>query len=73
MIGIGEGLAIMSVCAPVTVAIIKFVPPRNTPNLLNGTYVKKDLCDERSRNIQEDIREIKEMIEKVFDKLEAKP
>jgi len=73
MIGIGEGLAILSVCAPVTVAIIKFVPPRNTPNLLNGTYVKKDLCDERSRNIQEDIREIKEMIGKVFNKLEAKP
>jgi len=70
MIGIGEGLAILSVCAPVTVAIIKFVPPRNT---LNGTYIKKDLCDERSRNIQEDIREIKEMIGKVFDKLEAKP
>ena len=29
MIGIGEGIAIMSICAPVTVAIIKLCPARS--------------------------------------------
>jgi len=71
MIDIGTGLAILGIGGTITAAIIKFVPPIFGSNG-NGCYVKKDLCDERSGHIQSDIKEIKETVNKIFDKMEAK-
>lgn len=67
--------AIIGVSAPVTAAIWK----RNSNGTginLNGHYMKKDLCDERSSTIKEDIKEIKETMNegfnKIFQKLEER-
>jgi len=53
----GGGIAITGIC--------KMKPPKS-----NG-FMLKSLCDERSGAIQEDIREIKDMQQRIFDKLDG--
>ena len=62
---VGIGLAVLGVGGPITAAIIKLVPGKSN----NGNYVETKFCDERSGNMQDDIREIKEVVNKIFDKL----
>ena len=66
MIDAGVGLAVLGISAPITAAIIKFIPSTN------NKYMTKELCDERSGGMKEDIKEIKTTVNKIFDKLEAR-
>lgn len=56
---------ILGVFGTLCVAMIKFVPRKNNPghnpghNALNSKYVRKDLCDEKHKNITDDLTEIK--------------
>jgi len=56
MIVTGGGIAITGIC--------KMKPPRS-----NG-FMSKSLCDERSGAIQDDIKEIKDMQQRIFDKID---
>ena len=66
MIDAGVGLAVLGISAPITAAIIKFIPSTN------NKYMTKELCNERSGGIKEDIGEIKVTVNKIFDKLETR-
>jgi len=60
MIGIGEGIAIMSVCAPITAAIIKFCPSRS-----NG---RQTFCPEH-HHLSQSVNEVKEDVKEVHEKI----
>jgi hypothetical protein len=60
MIGIGEGIAIMSICAPVTVAIIKLCPARS-----NG---RQTFCPEH-HHLSQSVNEAREDMKKVHEKI----
>ncbi len=51
----GGGIAITGIC-------------KLKPHKING-FMPKALCDERSGAIQEDIREIKDIQQKIFDEI----
>jgi len=59
MIGIGEGIAIMSICAPVTVAIIKLCPSRNG---------RRAFCEEH-HHLSQSVNEAREDMKKVHEKI----
>ena len=59
MIGIGEGIAIMSICAPVTVAIIKLCPARNG---------RRAFCEEH-HHLSQSVNEAREDMKKVHEKI----
>ncbi|MBW2645078.1 MAG: hypothetical protein JRE23_02665 [Deltaproteobacteria bacterium] len=56
MIVTGGGIAITGIC--------KMKSPKS-----NG-FMPKSLCDERSGAIQDDIKEIKDMQQRIFDKID---
>jgi len=60
MIGIGDGIAIMSICAPVTVAIIKLCPSRS-----NG---RQSFCGEH-HHLSKSMSEAREDMKKVHEKI----
>ena len=59
MIGIGDGIAIMSICAPVTVAIIKLCPARNG---------RRAFCEEH-HHLSQSVNEAREDMKKVHEKI----
>jgi len=65
MVDIGTGIAIASVCAPITVALIKFAPQKSGNG--NGKYVAEKLCDERSGNIKQDIKRVEDKLDRLLD------
>lgn len=61
MLSIGEGIALFGVCGTVITAIIKMVPRNNGRAIdkLKERIVFRDICDERHKNIDKNIEEIK--------------
>jgi hypothetical protein len=63
MIGIGEGIAIMSICAPVTVAIIKLCPARS-----NG---RQTFCPEH-HHLSTTVEELRKELKGTSDSLHSR-
>ena len=61
MIGIGEGLAFFGTCLVGSVGIYKFKK--------NGN-VSQSLCDERSTGFKDDVKEIKKIQDRIFDRID---
>lgn len=60
----GDGLAVMSMCITLIVAIFKFVPTNKTPSA-NGSYQYLNVCNERHRSLDSIMARISAVLERL--------
>ena len=60
MLSLGDGIAIASVMLPLGILGIKSLPSKNG-------YVRKDYYEKAHKELENDIGEIKEKIDKIYD------
>jgi hypothetical protein len=73
---VGVGMALLAASAPITVALIKFMPSRNGASMRINEYVTRDVCAATHRvldssivRIQGDIAEVKGDVKRLLEHL----